>query len=394
MQPAAQRQILHIDMDAFYAAIEQRDRPELRGRPVLVGGSPPGRGVVATASYEARPFGCRSAMPMAAAVRLCPQAVIVTPRFDRYSEVSRQIFMIMEQFTPLIEPLSIGEAFLDVTGSILLFGPAEQIAREIKHRIHEATELTASVGVAPNKFVAKLASDLRKPDGLVVVPQDEVQAMLGPLPIARLWGVGKATLPRFEQAGVHTFADAREMSESRLRELFGDAGVHFHQLIRGIDDRPVVPDRGAKSISHETTFAVDQCDPDVLRRVLLEQVEQVAQRLRSQQLLARCVVLKLRTPDFVTITRRTTLTDPSATTDTLWQAARSLFETWLSERRAPVRLIGAGVTQFRGRDGQQLALFDQAGEPRRQQLDQAVDAIRDRFGSDSIARGNRTRLGD
>ncbi|MEW6252684.1 MAG: DNA polymerase IV, partial [Planctomycetota bacterium] len=278
------RHILHVDMDAFYAAVEQHDRPELRGRPVLVGGDPRGRGVVATASYEARPFGCRSAMAMSRAVRLCPEAIVVQPRFERYSEVSRQVFTILETYTPLVEPLSSDEAFLDVTGSARLFGPAEGIAREIKRRIRADTGLTASVGAAPNKFIAKLASDLRKPDGLVIVEPADVQAFLDPLPVGRLCGVGKATLPRFERLGLRTFADVRRTPPDQFRRHFGDMAEHYARLVRGDDARPVVPDREAQSISHETTFAEDVADPEHLRSVLLGQTEHVAQRLRRHRL--------------------------------------------------------------------------------------------------------------
>lgn len=380
------RHILHLDMDAFFAAIEQLDRPELRGVPVLVGGDPKKRGVVSTASYEARPFGCHSAMPMARAVRLCPHAIVVPPRFQRYAEVSRQVFEILEQFTPLVEPLSIDEAFLDVTGSTRLFGPAEEAARELKRRVTEKTQLTASVGVAPNKFLAKLASDLDKPDGLVVVPPDHIQAFLDPLPIGRLWGVGKATLPRLEQLGVKTFADLRRFDEAALRARFGEAGEHFWRLVRGLDDRDVVPDREAKSISHEITFAVDVDDHEHLRAVLLDQTEHVARRLRRHDRLARTVVLKIRSGDFTTITRRTTLDAPTDETDRFWQAAAALFETWARRRPPAVRLIGMGVTQLSSRAGRQLSLFEQEEAPGHR-LDVTLDRIRDRFGDDAVSRG-------
>jgi DNA polymerase-4 len=277
-----QRHILHVDMDAFFAAVEQLDRPELSGKPVLVGGDPQGRGVVSTASYEARPYGCRSAMPMARAIKLCPQAIVVRPRMERYAEVSKQVLDVLEQFTPLVEPLSIDEAFLDVTGSIRLLGPPEQIARELKRSIVEKTCLTASVGVAPNKFLAKLAGDLEKPDGLVLVDPDRVQDFLDPLPISRLWGVGRVTLPKLEALGVHTFADLRRVPQDQLFKRFGDAGEHFYRLVRGIDDREVIPDREAKSISHEVTFSVDIENHEHLRAVLLDQTEHVARRLRRQ----------------------------------------------------------------------------------------------------------------
>ncbi|MFQ5806494.1 MAG: DNA polymerase IV [Phycisphaerae bacterium] len=391
MSAPSHRHIVHIDMDAFFAAIEQRDRPELRGKPVLVGGDPAGRGVVSTASYEARPFGCHSAMPMAQAVRLCRQAIVVRPRMERYAEVSRQVFEILRQFTPLVEPLSIDEAFLDVTGSERLFGPTEQVARELKRRIHADTKLTASVGVAPNKFLAKLASDLQKPDGLVVVPPDGVPGFLAPLPIERLWGVGKATLERFEELRVHTFADARRLTQSELRRQFGEAGEHFYRLVRGDDERPVVPDREAKSISHEQTFAIDITDPEHLRGVLLSQTEDVARRLRRHNMLARTVFIKIRRYDFHTVTRRTTLDRPTDQTDTIWRAAADLFEKWVRAGAQPVRLLGVGVAQFFAADGQQLGLFDQDIASRRRSLDRTLDQIRERFGKDAIARGQAPR---
>lgn len=385
--PPHPRYILHVDMDAFYAAVEQHDRPELRGKPILVGGSPEGRGVVTTASYEARPFGCRSAMPTATALRLCPQALVIRPRFERYAEVSRQVFEILESASPLVEPLSIDEAFLDVTGSLRLLGSAVEIARSIKRRIHATTGLTASVGVAPNKFVAKLASDHRKPDGLVVVAPDEVQAFLDPLPIGRLWGVGKATQPRFAALGVQTFADVRRMSEAQLKGVFGEAGTRFYALVRGLDDRPVVPDREAKSISHETTFASDIADVETLRHILLHQMEHVAGRLRRHGLLARTVTLKVRSAEFVTLTRRMTLDQSTDCTEMLWQAVAQLFDTWARQpRRRPVRLLGAGVAQLSDGSGRQLALFENADETRQRRLDHTVDEIRARFGAAAIAR--------
>jgi DNA polymerase-4 len=385
------RQILHVDMDAFFAAIEQLDQPELRGKPVLVGGDPKGRGVVSTASYEARPFGCHSAMPMAQAVRLCPQAIIVRPRMERYAEVSRRMFETLEQFTPLVEPLSIDEAFLDVTGSERLFGTALEIARELKRRINAETKLTASVGVAPNKFLAKLASDLRKPDGLVVVPPDGVRGFLDPLPIQRLWGVGKATLKRFEELRVRTFGDLRRLTEPELRRHFGEAGEHFYHLVRGDDERPVIPDRQAKSISHEQTFAIDVTDLEYLRGVLLDQTEAVARRLRRHESLARTVTVKIRRHDFNTITRRSTLAAPTDETAMFWQAAAGLFDEWSREKPPPVRLLGMGVSQLSDREGQQLTLFDQDAAKRRRSLDRAVDEIRERYGDDAISHGRTSR---
>lgn len=391
MTPADARHILHVDMDAFFAAVEQLDRPELRGQPVLVGGRPESRGVVATASYEARPFGCGSAMPMAAAIRRCPHAVVVAPRMARYAEVSRQLFSVLGEFTPLVEPLSIDEAFLDLTGCTRLLGAPRKIAVDLKQRIRSETQLTASVGVAPNKFVAKLASDLQKPDGLTVVDPAAVQAFLDPLPISRLWGAGPATVKRFAALGASTFSDVRQLALPQLRATFGESGDHFYRLVRGIDDRPVVPDHQAKSISHEVTFATDVANRDHLRSVALDQMDSVARRLRRQGLLARTVVLKVRTPDFATATRRKTLAQSTDQTDLLWRAASELFDAWTLSSRSPVRLIGMGVTQLSTAEGGQLPLFEPESQARGRRLDGAVDQIREQFGPDAITRGTSTR---
>jgi DNA polymerase-4 len=374
-------------MDAFFASVEQLDEPQLRGKPVLVGGRPEERGVVAAASYEARQFGCRSAMPMAAALRRCPNAIVVPPRGKRYAGASAQIFEILEQFTPLIEPLSIDEAFMDVTGSTGLFGPPQQIAKEVRQRVRMEAQLTASVGVASNKFIAKLASAMDKPDGLVVVPDDGVQAFLDPLPISRLWGVGKATLPRFQELGIRTFGDARQLSEAEFRRSFDEAGGQFFRFVRGIDNRQVIPDREAKSISHEVTFPVDLDDCEHLRSVLLGQTVQVARRLRRHDLLARTVTLKIRTPDFKTITRSLTFDTATDETDTIWETVACLFEAWSSQRSTAVRLIGIGVSQFSTDSGQQLSLFGQEESACHQQIDQVMDDIRDRFGEGAVWRG-------
>ncbi|MGB2986270.1 MAG: DNA polymerase IV [Phycisphaerae bacterium] len=381
------RHILHVDMDAFFASVEQLDEPQLRGKPLLVGGRPEERGVVAAASYEARQSGCRSAMPMAAALRRCPNAIVVPPRGKRYADVSAVIFEIMEQFTPLVEPLSIDEAFLDVTGSTGLFGPPEQIAQEVRRRVRAEAQLTASVGVASNKFLAKLASDLDKPDGLVLVSDDEVQAFLDPLPISRLWGVGKATLPRFEELGIRTFGDALRLSEAEFRGSFGEAGGQFYRLVRGIDNRQVVPDREAKSISHEVTFPVDIDDWEHLKSVLLGQTEQVARRLRRHGLLARTVTVKIRTEDFRTITRSRTFDTATDETDAMWQTVAGLFDAWARQRPPAVRLIGMGVSQLSTGTGQQLSLFGQEESARHRQIDKAMDEIRDRFGEGAVWRG-------
>jgi len=372
-------------MDAFFAAVEQRDRPELRGRPVLVGGAATARGVVAAASYEARAFGARSAMPMATALRLCPHAVVVPPRMRHYRAVSRSLFRLFDAFTPLVEPVSVDEAFLDVTGCEALFGPPPEIGRQLKARIRAETALTASVGVAPNKFLAKLASDLEKPDGLVVIAPERVREILDPLPVSRLWGVGQATLARFERIGARTVADVRRLPPTTLARLFGAAGEQFLRLARGEDDRPVTPDQQARSISHEITFPSDVTELDTLCRTLLHQTEDVGYRLRRLDLLARTVTLKIRLGDFTTLTRAATLAEPTDVTADLWRAARDLLHAWHRGAAVPVRLIGVGVAGLSGARERQLSLF---AEPRREaQLDEALDVLRARFGADAVRRG-------
>lgn len=379
--------ILHVDMDAFFAAVEQRDYPNLRGKPVLVGGSADGRGVVSTASYEARKFGCHSAQPMRQALRLCPDAIVIRPRGKHYSEIGRAAREIFARYTPLIEPLSIDEAFLDLTGTERLFGPPADVAAGIKRAVADELQLTCSVGVAPSKFVAKLASDLDKPDGLVVVMPDRVREFLDVLPIKRLWGAGTATQRKFADLGLHTFGDVRRLTRDALVQHFGIAGSRYYELVRGIDPRRVVPDRAAKSISHEQTFATDIADADVLRAVLLEQIEDVAARLRRHALVAQTVFVKLRTPDFATFSRRHTLPEHTDRTDLLWRSARELFDEWFAARPGPLRLLGGGAAELRPADQKQQLLFERAEDTRRRSLDRTVDQIRARFGQDALTRG-------
>jgi DNA polymerase-4 len=331
--------ILHVDMDAFYAAVEQRDRPALRGQPVLVGGLG-GRGVVCAASYEARPFGVHSALPMSTARRLCPQAVVVPPRLGYYAQISRQIREVFLSFTPLVEPLSLDEAFLDVRGCEGLSGPAPEIARRIKDWINGDTGLIASVGVAPNKFLAKLASDHGKPDGLVVVLPEQVAAFLAPLPVGRLWGVGRKAEQRLHALGIRTIGQLGVLPERVLADHFGEAGRHVWRLAHGEDDRAVVPDREAKSISTETTFPEDLGDREALRAWLLDQVEHLAARLRHAGLRARTVELKVRSSDFCTRHRAQALPEATDATDELWRAARVLFDRGVGRDVLPLRLLG------------------------------------------------------
>jgi len=381
------RGILHVDMDAFYASVEQRDRPELRGRPVIVGGLGR-RGVVCAASYEARPFGVHSAQPMATARRLCPQAAFLPVRMSHYSEISRQIRDVLFAFTPLVEPLSLDEAFLDVGGCLGLFGPAAEIAQKIKAGIKAQTDLTASVGVAPNKFLAKLASDHGKPDGLVIVPPDGISEFLAPLPVGRIWGVGKKAEQRLHKLGIRTVGQLAKIPEPLLVDHFGEMGRHIWRLTHGQDDRPVVPDREAKSISTETTFPENIDDKQTLREWLLDLTDQLAGRLRHAGLRARTVELKLRSADFHTRHRAQALPEPSNATNVLWTAAQALFDRSLAADLLPLRLLGVGASRLNREAPLQGNLFDAAERARQQTLDQTVDAIRTQFGSSAVRRGS------
>ncbi len=381
--------ILHVDMDAFYASVEERDRPELRGKPVIVGGTPEGRGVVAAANYEARKFGIHSAMPAARAKRLCPQAVFLPTRIDEYAQVSRQIREIFHRFTPLVEPLSLDEAFLDATGSEALFGSAIEIGRQIKQQIRDNLELVASVGIAPNKFLAKMASDLEKPDGFTVVDPERVLEFLNPLEVGRLWGVGRVTGKVFERLRVATIGDVRALTLEVLQQHFGEHGKHLWELSRGIDNRQVIPDREAKSVSHETTFAADIADMEVLRAWALELTEQVGRRLRRHNLRGRTVHLKVRFSDFQTITRAKTLPNPTNVTQEIWRAADELLSNRLSVGHLPVRLIGLGVSGFdNSKKESQRLLFDDEEHDAQAELDKTADQIRERFGASSLNRAS------
>jgi DNA polymerase-4 len=383
--PAEHRTILHVDMDAFFASVEVLDNPALKGLPVLVGHDGP-RGVVAAASYEARKFGCHSAQPMAVAKRNCPHAVIVPGHYHRYREMSEKVFAVFERYTPLIQPLSIDEAFLDVTGSLRALGPAEGIAREIKDSIRGETGLTASVGVAPNKFLAKLASDLEKPDGLTVIRPDDIDRILPPLALGKMWGIGPKTAAKLASLNIKTIGDLRRMSMEWLTDRFGSDAEHYHKLARGEDDRPVTPDRQAKSIGQEETFGVDVADREQLRQTLFEHAEEVGRRLRKAGLRAKAVWVKIRYGDFKTITRQLTLDQPSDVTTTLYEAAQTLFDTWAAEGFAPVRLIGlAGKNLTEGEE--QLSLFPDPETQKQKKLDGVLDRINQKLGKSTIRRG-------
>jgi DNA polymerase IV len=356
------RAILHVDMDAFYASIEQRDDPGLKGRPVIVGGTS-GRGVVAAASYEVRKFGVHSAMPMTTALRLCPHAVCVQPRMQVYKDVSNQIFRVFHEFTPLVEGLSLDEAFLDVTASLGLMGDAVSIARAIKQRILETTRVTASVGVAPNKLVAKIASDMKKPDGLTVVTAEKVRDTLGVLSVRRLPGLGRKTGEKVEEAGIHTLAELRSASDAVLWPIFGRYTTRVRERAAGIDDRPVVADHEEKSISAEDTFFQDIGDP-----------------VRLQTELARLADR--------TCTRQKRVTPATNDTRAITKVATALLTTWLAENPgAKIRLLGVGVSQLAESD--QLDLFDAPTPNAATPLDTTLDAIRQKFGPRAL-----TRAGD
>lgn len=381
----AHRTILHADLDAFFASVEQRDNPELRGKPVLVGGAGQ-RGVVAAASYEARAFGCRSAMPGAVARRLCPQAVFVKPDFARYKAASDAVFAVFESVTPLVEPLSIDEAFLDVTGSERLLGGGREIAAKIKRDVRAKTGLTVSLGVAPSKLVAKIASDLNKPDGLVVVEPGMVDAFLAPLEIARLWGVGAVGQAKLERLGVRTFGDVRRLDLKTLQSLFGVMGERLYDRCRGIDDRPVVTDRRAKSIGHERTFgenleSLDQCHAQVV-----DLAERVAWRLRRADRAAGAITLKVRNGQFRTITRNHTLAEPTRDSGVLVREALALLEVWALRHFEPVRLLGVSTSRLGTPQGP--GLFDAAEHERSSRVDDAADAIRAKFGDRAIGRAS------
>jgi DNA polymerase-4 len=381
------RHIIHVDMDAFYASVEQLDHPELRGKAVIVGGDAKNRGVVSAASYEARKFGVHSAMPTGQAIRRCPHAILLPVRMDRYVEVSHTIRAIFEQYTPLVEPISLDEAFLDVTDSINLFGSAEQIGRVIKKTILEQTHLTASVGIAPNKLLAKLASDLNKPDGFVVITEQNKQQILDPLPVGKIWGVGKVTEKALHARGIRTIGQLRLCTPQELNVVVGNAAEELLALARGEDDRQVEPDRECKSLSSEQTFATDISDPAILSSVLLEQVEEVAQRLRRHKLKARTVTLKLRYGDFRTMTRSDTLREATNVTKLLWETAERVFRHWHARSAGPLRLLGLGVSALAPEQAGQQMLFHDPEEDKLKRLDKAVDEIRGRYGDRAVHRG-------
>jgi len=381
------KHIIHLDMDAFYPSVEVLDNLSLKGKPVIVGGGKE-RGVVSSASYEARKFGIHSAQPIAKAKRLCPGGIYLPVRMSRYQEISKQIFEIYHHFTPLVEPLSIDEAFLDVTGSIRLFGQSENIAKKIKQIILIETGLTVSAGVASSKFVAKIASDIDKPDGLTVVPPNGVRGFLDPLPIKKMWGVGKVTQLALSLLNIHTFRDLRKTPVKVLEKKFGKHGVRIHLLAMGVDERDVIPEHDVKSIGHEQTFLQDIISLDAAQKELLTLADKVARRMRHKSLTGKTITLKVKYFDFVQITRSTTL--PKSINDGLEiysTACRLLEKTEVTKK--PIRLLGISLSQlsFLG-TGIQLSLFDQdQSSQKRQRLNTVLDSLYERFGDESVLPG-------
>ncbi len=396
-EPKGSRRIIHVDLDAFYASVEQLDNPLHRGKPVIVGADPKGgrgRGVVSACSYEARAFGVRSAMPISEAYRRCPQGVYLPVRMARYQELAERVQAIFWDYTDLVEPISIDEAFLDVTRSQRAFGPAEAIAQEIKGRIREEESLVASVGVAPNKFVAKVASDLEKPDGFVVVRAGEEREFLSPLPVSRLWGVGKKTEGKLKAMGLGTIGQLAELPEDTLRSRFGKLGSQLHLLSRGIDEREVIPAEEPKSIGKETTFPEDVEDRELLERTLLALSDEVSRRLRREGYLARGLTLKLRYEDFTTLTRARPLTPPSDLTADLYPAALGLLAGIpLKGRR--IRLLGVSASGLlpRGEGATRQLEFFQEGKEREHRLAEAVDKLKERYGRGALTLGSLIKKG-
>jgi len=385
------RQIVHVDLDAFFAAVECLLDPAIAGKPVVVGGDPAGRGVVASASYEARASGVRSAMPMALAMRLCPDAIRVPPRHGVYSKHSRAVMALLSEYTPIVEQISIDEAFLDFSGTEALHGPAPRVARLIQQRVLEELGLPCSLGVATNKLVAKIACGQGKPRGLIVVPPGEEAAYLAPLSIQTLWGVGEATGNRLRAMGIRTIGDLARWPEKALRDMLGESGISLQRAANGIDDSPVNTERERKSYSHEQTFASDETDETRIKRTLLRMADRLTEQMRHDGVLAGTVRLKLRNRQFDTFTRQMRLKQPTDQTNDIFQAAATLLAS--SWDHSALRLVGVAVTELLSQGGIQLDLFEHADQ-RQARLNRAVDEIRDRYGSDAITRASLARLAD
>lgn len=383
------RTILHLDMDAFFAAVEQLDHPQYRGKPVIVGSDPKGgsgRGVVATASYEARKYGIHSAMPISQAYRRCPHGIYVRGRHKRYSQLSQAMTDILIQFTPMVQKISIDEAFLDVTASMNLFGGALELARRLRETIRSELQLTASVGVAPNKFLAKIASDLRKPDGLVVVQPGQEREFLQGLPISALWGVGKKTEEILTRMGLMKIGDLAQLSEIELTQRFGKYGSSLWRLARGMDDRPVMTGGTRKSISQELTFDADVDDVELIEKTLFRLADSVARTLRKQKIKGRTVIFKIRFEDFTTFTRSKTFAEFIDSTQLIKGVAISMYRRFHRNGKR-VRLVGIGISQLTTASGEQLGLFDQE-EQMNSKLTRLLDSLKEKFGDQAVQRAS------
>jgi len=381
-----ERRIIHVDMDAFYAAVEQRDNPELLGQPVIIGGKPQSRGVVSTASYEARKYGIRSAMPLIEAYRLCPQGIFIPPDHRKYSRVSDSLMQIFQHYTPLVEPISLDEAFLDVTGCQRLFGDSLQIAREIKVQIKSQLDLTASFGIASNKFLAKIASDLDKPAGLVVINKENIAEIIWPLAVQKLWGIGSKSAAKLVELNIKTIGQLARSNPDLLAKTLGSWGLEVYYLANGFDERPVIPERDAHSIGHETTFCQDVGDEEYLTRVLLELAQDVGWRLRRAELRGRTISIKIRYPDFKTITRSHTLSSEFNQDDVIYQEAVKLLIANKTPQKS-IRLIGITVSGLIQEEQvrQQFSLFTEK-EDKSKDLYQTLDKINIKFGRKTITR--------
>ena len=379
--------IIHADMDAFYASVELLDRPELANKPVAVGGPSKTRGVISAANYIARQYGVHSALPCAIATRRCPDLVLIKPRMPLYADYSKQIKQIFFRYTPVIEPLALDEAFLDVSASEKLFGNTVMIATRIKQDIQNELGLTVSIGIAPNKFIAKIASDIDKPNGFVVVQKREIQSFLDPLPVTRIWGVGKVSASHLKNRGIHTIQDLRQLPLQKLQDWFGKHGGHLHQLAHGIDDRQVITDHQAKSISHESTFDTNLDNGESIQAQLLHLTEQVAARLRHADLKGKTITIKVRYADFKTVTRSHTAETETSSTNDIWKIVKEILLKKVDLKQQGVRLLGVGVSHFNNNGSavmQQIGLFDDTRK--NPDVDKLTDEINQRFGSDVLKR--------
>ena len=380
------RIVVHIDMDAFFASVEQLDNPELRGKPVVVGGNPfVSRTVVSSASYEAREYGIHSAMPMRRAFKLCPSAIFVRPRFRRYEQIAQQIFSILTNYSPLVELASIDEAYIDLTGTEKLFGEPTKTAMEIKLRIRDEIGLTASVGVAPNKFLAKMASEVGKPDGFIVITPDKVREFLDPMPIEALWGIGPKSAEHIRKLGVHKVADLLPFDSETLKSMFGKAGQILYNLVRGIDEMPVEPYSPRKSISIERTFSQDLSRWETIRKALLALADKLAERMMHEKIVGRTITVRIRYHDFSTITRSKTSETPTCSPRKIYSEATKLVNPEVKGRK--IRLLGIGMSNLSKASHKILSLFDSEYE-RDEKLLQAILKIKDKFGSDKIFRAS------